>query len=184
MRLINHNGTFYLIKDNQRLGITNPGMLSTYGFSFKQAKPATAEDLNLPLGDLLLPNTGSLVKSKEDQTVYLISNGQRYAFTSAKVFTGLGFKFSSVLVVTNPELQALPRAENLSNPKASHLPGTNINRNGTIYFIGTDQKLHAYPSLGIFNSWNLPNNFSRVVPANSADQSFPLGENVIMRVVE
>jgi len=108
------------------MGIANEGILNTYGLSFADIHPSSAEDLSLPEGALVLPANGSLVKSQEDQTVYLISQGQRYGFISANVFTSLAFKFSSVLVVTNPELQALPYTSNLENPASQHQDGTDI----------------------------------------------------------
>lgn len=184
MRLINSKGTYYLIISGVRHGITNPGMLYTYGFTFAMGKTATSEDMALPEGSLLTPNDGALVKSKEDQTVYLISGQQRYAFVSSAVYFALGFKFSSVLVVTNPELQALPRAANLDNGKAGHLAGLDINRKGTVYWIGSDGQLHGYPSLTAFNSWHIPNDFSRVVPANDADMALPVGDLVSTRVLQ
>ncbi|MDE2312094.1 MAG: hypothetical protein KGJ93_03350 [Patescibacteria group bacterium] len=183
LRLVNHNGTFYLIENGKREGITNPGMLYTYGFTFGMAKTAADQDMLLPEGSLLTPENGSLVKSSVDKTVYLISGQQRYAFTSAQVFLGLGFKFSSVLIVTDPELQALPKAANLSDSLAAHMPGLDINRNGTIYWIGADNQLHGYPDLTTFNSWHLPNDFTRVVPANQADLALPVGKLVGKRVV-
>ncbi|MDR3643037.1 MAG: cohesin domain-containing protein, partial [Candidatus Doudnabacteria bacterium] len=47
LRLINSSGTYYLIMNNVRHGITNPGMLYTYGFTFDMGKSATADDLAL-----------------------------------------------------------------------------------------------------------------------------------------
>lgn len=159
-------------------------MLYSYGFEFKDAKPATEADKALPQDDLLLPGDGALVKSMEDPTVYLISKAQRYGFISAQVFLGFGHKFSSVLVVTNPELQALPKASNLSNYNSTHLAGTDINDNGTIYWIGQDNQKHGYPSLSSYNSWHMDGDFTRVVPANANDKILPLGSVINMRVVE
>lgn len=184
LRLINNKGTFYFVINGIRHGITNPGMLYTYGFTFAMGKNATAADMALPEGALLTPNDGALVKSKEDQTVYLISGQQRYAFVSAQVYFALGFKFSSVLIVTNPELQALPKATDLSNGSAGHLAGLDINRNGTVYWVGSDNQLHGYPSSVVFNSWHLPNDFTRVVPANAADMSLPVGSEVSQRILQ
>jgi len=184
IRLINIDGTYYLVKNNRRLGITNPGMLSSYGLTFLMAKIATAGDLALLEGPLLTPGDGSLVKSAEDPTIYLISGQKRYAFTSAKVFLSLGHKWSSVLTVTNPELQALLKGENLYNEQAAHLPGTDIVVNGTIYWVGEDNMLHGYPSLEVYNSWHIPNDFTKVVKANAADQLKPIGELVAIRVLE
>ena len=183
MRLINNSGTFYLVIDNVLHGITNPGMLTTYGFTFSMSQPASSADMALPQGSLLTPNDGALVKSVQDPTVYLISGQQRYGFTSAAVFTGLGFKFSSVLVVTNPELQELPKSSNLNDAKAQHLAGLDINRNGTVYWVGGDAQLHGYPDLATYNSWHVPGDFTRVVPANSADMSLPVGGLVTARAL-
>jgi len=184
LRLINDNGTYYLVSNGYLLGITNPGMLTTYGFKFSDAKAATADDRALPKGPLLTPADGALVKSKEDPTVYLISSQQRYGFTAASVFLGLGFKFSSVLVVTNPELQALARASNLDNPSAGHLAGLDINRNGTVYWVGYDNELHPYSSAAIYNSWHVANDYSRVVPANTADFTLPVGSLIVPRALQ
>jgi hypothetical protein len=183
LSLINENGTFYLIQNGQLRGITSPGILYSYGFAFSDATPATPADLALPYGSLLLPNSGALVKSQQDKTVYLVSDGQRYGFTSSKVFLGLGFKFSSVLLVTNPELQALPLGADISNASAAHMDGLNIITAGTIYWVFGGVRC-PYPSLAIYNSWNLHNDFSKVVPANAADLSLPAGSPVTARVVE
>lgn len=184
VKLVNQNNTYYLIQDGIKHGITNPGMLTSFGFSLSDAVVASSQDSTLPEGSLLLPGDGSLVKSKQDPTVYLVSGQQRYSFTSASVFFALGFKFSSVLVVTDPELQALPKSSSLVNNGSSlHLPGLDINRNGTVYWIGGDNRLHGYPDLATYNSWHVKNDFSKVVPANSADASLPVGEMVVARVV-
>ncbi len=184
LRLINSSGTLYLIKGGYRYGITSPGILYSYGFDFPDAKAATTADLAIPLGSLLLPGNGYLVKSNQDKTVYLISNNRRYAFVSAQVFTALGFSFSHVFIVTNPELQSLPRAADLSNGQSAHLPGLDINKQGTIYWIGGDSTLHGYPSLAVYNSWHKDNDFSQVVPANTADMSMPIGGLVEARTLE
>ena len=180
-RLINSSGTYYLVEGGYRKGVTSPGILYSCGFEFKDAKPPTSSDLALP-STFLLPCGGSLVKSSVDQTVYLISKGKRYAFTSASVFTGLGFKFSSVLLVTDPELQALPKADNLSNPSSAHLPETDVNINGTIYWIGPSLTKHAYTSAVIYNSWHKDNDFTTVVPANQNDLNLTTGTAVPFRV--
>lgn len=180
-RLVNSNGTFFFVEGGYRKGITSPGIMYACGFEFKDAKPATSSDMALPMS-MLLPCTGSLVKSNEDKTVYLVSGNTRYAFTSANVFLGLGFKFSSVLLVTNPELQALGRGADLNNASAAHLPGLDININGTVYWIDSNSQKHPYPSLEVYNSWHKDGDFSTVVPANANDMGLTTGSNVVMRV--
>ena len=184
LRLINSSGTLYLIKNGYRYGITSPGILYSYGFDFPDAKAATTADLAIPLGSLLLPGNGSLVKSQQDPTVYLISQNQRLGFTSASVFLALGFKWTSVLLVTNPELQALPQGSLLNNPAAAHPPGLDILDHNTIYWLAPNQTRQGYPSLAVYNSWHRDNDFSNVVPANPADLALPVAGLVSGRVIE
>ena len=183
LKLINHQGTYYFIQNGQRYGITNPGILNSYGFTFSNAKTSTEEESGLPVSGLLSPEEGSLVKTAQNPTVYLISNGQKHGFTSVKVFTGLGHKFSSVLTVTAPELDVVPQGDIISNANARHPKGVNIVSKGTIYFVGQDT-IYPYPSIQVYNSWNIKNDFTNVVPANSADLYLPVGGAVEERLFE
>lgn len=180
-RLIRLNGTYYLLTNGQKQGITSPGLLFSLGFDWHDASEATAGEATLPDGPLLLPGDGSLVKGSADKTVYLISNGQRHAFTAAEVFRSLGYSFASVLTVTDPELQTLPLSSQLlSDSQAAHLPGSQLLHQGTVYWAG-GQHLHPYPSLEVYNSWNRDNDFSSVVPANAADLARGTGEPATVR---
>jgi hypothetical protein len=174
--LVNNTGTFYLILSGIRHGITDPGILNSYGYGFTNSITDTALYEQLPSGSLLSPNDGALVKTAQDPTVYLIADQQRHGFTSASVFLASGFKWSSVLVVTAPELNALPLGAIISR----HLQGVNITSGGTVYYLG-DSFRYPYPSLAVYNSWNLANDFSTIVPANGADLTIPVGPNVTAR---
>ncbi|HEX5429501.1 MAG TPA: Ig-like domain-containing protein [Patescibacteria group bacterium] len=179
--LVNDNGTYYLIQNGQRLGITSPGILFTYGYEFKDARGYSPADANIPLGPLLTPDNGSLVKSDKNPTVYLISQNQKHGFVSEEVFLGLGYKFSSVLTVTDPELARLSNGLDLATDQASHMDGINVLDNrGTIYYID-HQTLRAYPSQDIYNSWHLDNNFSNVVAANAYDLALPRVKDIDFR---
>ena len=178
--LINDNGTFYLLANGQLLGITDPGILNSYGYTFSDAQPLSAQSPTYSMGPNLSPDDGALVKTATDPTVYLISGRARHGFASANVFTGLGFNFSNVLTVTDPELDALPIGTIVSDPTASHLEGVQINDQGTIYWMDNGTR-DPYPSTDVFNSWNIANNFGVVVPANAADQLIPVGNIVQAR---
>jgi hypothetical protein len=178
--LVNNTGTFYLILNGIRHGITDPGMLYSYGYGFSSAISDTTVYQDLPTGNLLAPNDGALVKSSQDPTVYLIADSQRHGFTSAPIFLSLGFKFSSVLVVTAPELNALPLGAVIASGSSRHLRRVNIAYGGTVYNMD-DNFRYPYPSLSVYNSWNFQNDFSTVVPANDADLAVPVGPNVTAR---
>lgn len=178
--LINDAGTYYLILNNQRVGIANPGLLFSHGYDFKEAVLANNEDRLLSAGPLLWPGEGALVKKASSPTVFLITGGQKHGFVSSNVFTALGYKFTTVLTVTAPELDAMPVGADISDPAAPHPYGVHINQDGTVYWMGNGFK-HGYPSLAVFNSWNQDNDFSHVVPANTADRVFPVGPVITAR---
>jgi hypothetical protein len=158
-------------------------MLFSYGLEFKDAKMATEQDRQIPLGPLLLPGDGALVKSPQDATVWLISQGVKYGFASASVYLGLGHKFTSVLTVTAPELNQVAAGGVLNDPAAKHLPGLHVNFSGTVYWLSATAR-HPYPSLEVYNSWNVDNDFSQTVPANAADANIPIGEIIPLRVIQ
>jgi len=179
--LINDHGTFYLISGSNKYGITNPGILKSYGYTFTEATIATATQSAISTASNLPPNSGALVKTSSDPTVYLISGSQKFAFTSSQVFTKEGYKFSSVVTVSSPELGLVTQGNPISDPTQAHLPGTNIIIKGIIYWISSDNQLHPYPSLAVYNSWNTPNDFSTVVLANTADLALPISSAVVAR---
>ena len=178
--LVNHSGTFFLILNGIRHGIANPGLLYSYGYNFKDAISDTATYQALPSGDIVGPNDGSVVKAPKTATVYLISGQTKHGFSSAKIFTSLGYKFSSVLTIPAAQLNALSGGTIISDPKFRHMAGAAISSKGTIYLLG-DSARSPYPSLSVFNTWNLHNDFSRVLPANDADMALPVGYSIIPR---
>jgi hypothetical protein len=121
-----------------------------------------------------------LVKAPGNPTVYQISGSAKHGFVSAKVFTALGYKFTSVLTIPAPQLDPLAAGSLISDPSARHMRGSDVNDHGTLYFSG-DSARNPYPSVAVYNTWNLHNDFSRVVPANAADLSLPVGPVVTPR---
>ncbi len=178
--LINQNGTYFLLQNGSKKGITNPGMLYSYGYEFADAVAAGESDIALSAGDILLPEDGALVKKPNDPTVFLIDSRQKRGFVSSEVFSGLGFKFSSVLTVTAPELDRMTLGPVINNATAAHTNGLSVSDGGTVYYIYGGARL-PYPSLAVYNSWNKDNDFTAVVPANDADRQLPVGNYVAMR---
>ncbi|MDP2933531.1 MAG: Ig-like domain-containing protein, partial [bacterium] len=179
-KLINANGTFYLVSLGKRYGITDPGVLNSYGFEFKDAAAATASDTSLPQASLLAPGDGSIVKKTGDPTVWFVTGAKKYGFTSSDVFLGQGFAWGNVRTVSAEVLDSLTRAGNLSDANARHMAGVYITTAGTVYRMGQNTRL-GIPSMEAYNSWNVDNDFSQVVPANAADLALPVGANLEIR---
>jgi hypothetical protein len=154
--------------------------LYSNGYGFGDAIADTDSYQALPSGNLLGPGDGSLVKAPNIATVYLISDGTKHGFTSARVFSALGYKFSSVLAIPAAQLNTLSEGTLISSPTSRHLAGADINSQGTVYFLD-DSSRYPYPSVAVFNTWHQHNDFSRVLPANAADFAVPLGSPVTPR---
>jgi hypothetical protein len=163
------SGTVYMVIGGQRRPYTSAGAFTSYGFnSFASVVSASAEDLALPVGSFIPPQDGSIVcsdRGADKGTCYEISNGQKFGFTSAAVFTGLGFSFANSV---SGDVSWMSSGSTLiNNTTSAHLSGTLVNNGGTVQLVGNGSLL-GVPDLATFNSWGY--SFSKVVPANSADK--------------
>jgi len=172
--VVDSSGTVWMVMpDGTRRAYTSAGAFLSYGFnSWAQVVPASAEDLALPQGSFIPPQDGSIICSDRNDsfavkgTCYEISNGQKFGFTSAAVFTGLGFSFTNSSTADVSWMTA--GSQLLNNTTAAHLPGTLVNNKGTVQLVGNSGLL-GIPDVATFNSWGY--SFGKVVPANAADQA-------------
>jgi hypothetical protein len=182
IKLVFEGSTYFVIKDNQRYGVTNPGVLYSYGLEFKDGRPQTSAENLLPFPETLKPGDGSLVKKPDEATVYLIFDNAKHGFVSEQIFRSLGYSFSNVLEVTTNELDSLPLGSILDNSSTAHPTGTCINLDGTVYRIFQGIR-YGIPNMEVFNSLNPDNDFRYVVPANAQDRLLPEGEVLKRRVI-
>jgi len=165
------DGTIWMVTtDGYRRPYTSAGAFLSYGFnSFAGVVDASAEDLALPAGSFIPPQDGSIIcsdRGSDKGTCYFISSGMKFGFTSAAVFTGLGFSFSHSKM---GDVSWMPSGSSLINSSTmQHMTGALINKSGTVYLVGANGLL-GIPDLNTFNSWGY--SFSNVVPANAADGS-------------
>jgi hypothetical protein len=167
------DGTVWFIDNNNtRSAFTSAGAFQSYGFlSFSQVVDANSDDLALPTGPFIAPRDGSIFCATATKgsdvagECSLISGGMKAAFTSASVFSGLGFSFSRAHY---GDSSFLSKTTNIGNTTDAHRPGVLVNNHGTVQLVGTSSLL-GIPSLDVFNSWGY--SFSDVVPANGADQT-------------
>jgi len=166
------DGTVSMIIDGQRRPYTSAGAFLSYGFnSWSSVVDANADDLALPVGSFIPPQDGKIfcADMTKDSDVKgecsLITGGQKAAFTSAPVFTGLGFSFSRSVT---GDSSFMTKTSNIDNTTAAHKPGVLVNNAGTVYLVGATGLL-GIPDVATFNSWGY--SFSDVVPANTADKA-------------
>lgn len=166
------DGTVWMVTGGQRRAYTSAGAFLSYGFnSWSQVVDANADDLALPTGAFIPPQDGKIFCATvtKDSDVKgecsLVTGGQKAAFTSAAVFTGLGFSFSRA---NYGDSSFMTKTSNVDNTTAAHRPGVLVNNNGTVQLVGATGLL-GIPDVATFNSWGY--SFSDVVPANAADKA-------------
>ncbi len=169
------SGTIWMITANgTRRAYTSAGAFLSYGFnSWSTVVPASSDDLALPVDSagFIPPQDGKIFCATATKgsdvkgECSLITGGQKAAFTSAAVFTGLGFSFSRAQY---GDSSFLTKTANIDNSTSAHLPGVLVNNNGTVQLVGSNGLL-GIPDLATFNSWGY--SFADVVPANAADKA-------------
>jgi archaellum component FlaF (FlaF/FlaG flagellin family) len=169
--------TVYMITDDgQKRPYTSAGAFLSYGFnSWANVQPASVEDLALPQGNFIPPRDGKIVcsdRGDDKGTCYLITNGKRAAFVSAKVFNDLGFSFAKTLT---GDVSFLEKDSDISDPSMQHRAGVLINKTGTVYLV-TSAGLLGIPSADVLYTWGY--SFGDVVAANFADTA--IAQNSVM----
>lgn len=147
---------------------TSAGSFMSYSFNdFGKVENATAEDIALSEGEFMPPRNGSVMcsdRGADRGTCYLITNYKKAGFTSASVFSCLGFSFHQH--VYYGDLSWLPTDEVINTCSEAHRPGVVVNNNGTIQLLGSGTSI-GFPTWDIFLSWGFfPED---VVPANKLD---------------
>ncbi len=168
--VLSSDGTVWMITpQNTRRAYTSGGAFLSYGFnSFANVVAASPEDLSLPVdpAGFIPPQDGSIIcsdRGTDKGTCYLITAGMKAGFTSAAVFTGRGFKFSSG---QNGDVSFLGSTSNIGDTTSANRSGVLVNKSGTVYLVGPTGLL-GIPDITTFNGWGY--SFAKVVPANAAD---------------
>jgi hypothetical protein len=172
--LVLSGSTVFKILDGQRLGFPSANVFLSHGYGWGQIVPANSADMALPQGQNVQFADGALVN--DAGTVFVVTGGLKYGFTSATVFTGLGYKWTNIY---NEALPSYTQGADLSSTTAAHGIGTLVNSNGTIYKI-TSSGRTGIPTLAVFNSWGF--DFAKTVPANAADVALSSAANLGYRV--
>ncbi len=162
--LVQSGSTIWKINDagTGLLSIESPEKFYSNRLYFYNAVPANSADLSLPVSGSLPWGDGVLFS--DNNIIYQVSGGKKHGFVSAEVFLGQGFKFE----MTKPgDLSKLSTGEPVRKTTERHLPGTLVNKNGTV-LLQTSTSGLAFPEAGVFHSHG--GNFAEVVPANVNDK--------------
>lgn len=101
----------YYVQDGTKKPILANELIDIY-YSNKTAFPVTSEEIeNYTTKDPVKLRDGELVRTPEDPTVYIITDGKKRPFASAEAFHGLGYKFSNVVFIPKTILDLHPLGE-------------------------------------------------------------------------
>lgn len=153
----------------------------SHGYKWGKFVPANSADQALPTTENFTFSRGSLIKSNNNATVYLVSADKTLRpFSSWDLFVQYGYKANMIWSISNLNLNDYTISSAITNLER-HVDGTEVVQNGTVYYIDSGV-LHPYPNLEIYNSWHTyDNDFSRVVPANTYDNALPIGSFQVKR---
>lgn len=160
-------GVIYLVSADNKRPFPAASIYFSYGYAFSEAKPATASDLGMPDGPVMTYAEGSLIKDY-GTAVYIISGGRKHPFSSAEVFTELGYSFGNVIRERGTALARVLIGQTIASSDAPHPPGTLVNDNGTIYLVTAGGK-QGIPTPEIFFTHGYK--FKNVVSRNAADRA-------------
>ena len=104
-------------------------------------------------GEVLGLRNATLIKASNNPTVYLILNGQRFAFSSAQQFFDHNYNFSNVYVIDDVALvNRIPMStEAFIRPVGTLFKYAN---HPAVYFLNSARTKRGYTTVQMFNIWN------------------------------
>lgn len=165
--LVVSKGTVYVIsEDGTSISYFDSAekFLSNF-YSFTDTVPANTTDMAKPISGSAAWGDGRLFN--DAGTIYQVSGEQKHGFASGEIFTSYGYKFTEAIKGTLD----LPVGLVIDLPNQTHLPGTLVINERTVWLINTTGRI-GIPSVEALLSWG--RKFSEVVPANTEDMNRPV----------
>lgn len=107
------SGAVYYVKDEIKYPIIDKIILEN-NFPYNQIIKVEEKELDsLITGEPIKLNDGTLIKTKDNSTVYLISQGKRLPIINEETFDALGYQWENILIVSEAVLNLHPLGETL-----------------------------------------------------------------------
>ncbi|MBI4812155.1 hypothetical protein HY798_01745 [Candidatus Falkowbacteria bacterium] len=140
----------YQIDKVSKRWITDANIFITRGFKWADIKTLAASDLAIyPEGKAVGWSDGTLIKSSDAPTVYVVSMEKKRPFSSAEVFVGLGYRWGNIKTISQSDLDQYEsgvQIDTLSHPDGALVK---FSDSPNIYLIeGGARKL--IPSIEVF----------------------------------
>lgn len=165
----------YLIDSGMKRWISSADIFLARGFQWGNINAVSPADLSLyPDGQTVGWPDGTLVKSNFSPGVYFISSGMKRAFASAEIFSGLGYQWGNIKIISQQDLDQYATGSVISNLVYPDGTLVRFDDGPNIYLISGGQK-RLIPALETFISKGY--DFKLVVVASAKDKNtYPYGQ--------
>ncbi len=106
--------TVYLVSNGEFVPFTSASEFLGQGYQWSQIQTVPQNQFNpellsaTPVG----ANNGAIIKTADNPTIYLITNGEKSGIPSMAIFNSLGLNLANLMIVSDQELQNYPSAPN------------------------------------------------------------------------
>lgn len=167
--------TVYVLENGKKRPFASEAIFTDLGYKFgnvnvvPQANSGHADSIESyetgnPISATGIHPNGTLIRSNDDQTVYLLSGGQKKPISSASIFNSYNFDFNEVVTVSGSELNGYATAANLKFNDGSLLKGTG----STVYAVNNDSA-DRIPFASLVSFIGLGYDFGNVVSVSDAE---------------
>lgn len=150
----------YAIENNRRRHIANIQVLKQLGYSAKEARKISEEELaSIPGGPAITDGSrkldGTLIKTRDNPAIYILDYGKRRHIAEWNVFKANGYSWNKVKIISEEEMASCPQGKPMVLNdglivKASGRPSVWVAEYGRLRLVAN---LETFKSLGYKWSW-------------------------------
>lgn len=174
---VNTDSRVYLIEGGAKRWIPSAEIFISRGFKWEGIKSVSFNELALyPEGkDIIWPD-GTLVKSNQYVSVYVISFEKKREFSSAEIFSSLGYNWGNIKIISQADIEKYETGaliNQLIHPDGALVKFSN---SPNIYLIESGKK-RLIPSMEVFAAKGYSAESILSVSANM-ENNYPLGQGI------
>ncbi|MCK5475866.1 MAG: N-acetylmuramoyl-L-alanine amidase [Candidatus Pacebacteria bacterium] len=164
----------YYIEDKMRRRITSLTLMKILGFNFDNVIVINNDEFDhFPEGRTMKYPDGSLVRSVDVPSIYLIKDGKKKEFTSAVLFETAGYKWNDVIEIDTSEINQYPNDGRVLYPDGFLIRSKDAPE---IYFLESGKR-RKITSIALFE--NLGYKWNNVVLINPDEiKDYPIGKDM------
>jgi hypothetical protein len=170
----------YLFTNGEKRIFSRTKIFESYSYDLNQVVTVEQDIFDfIPTGEPMPFREGALLKGTKPG-VFLIEYGKKREFCSQESYLGLGYSWSSIILVSDEILNEIERGEDICSTDFRP-SGTLIKTENNPYiYLMTDNYKYRYPTQEHFLSWGYE--MEQVITISEAEmESYPAGPDISFR---